>query len=121
MLKKKKDSNQPVTIGDFQEFTKFAIENFATKKNLENFATKKELQSVELRLDNKIEKVEKRLENKITESQNKVMDGIDAVMREVKTWREEDAAHKVNHRDITSDIQDHGRRIKQLETQAGSS
>ena len=88
MLKiKKKDLNQPTTLGDFQElaegiaeivvtkdefndFTKKAFKTFTTKDDLKDLATKQEL----------------------TKFKSDVLDKVDAVFHEVKAMREEQSA-----------------------------
>ena len=88
MLKiKKKDPNQPTTLGDFQElaegiaeivvtkdefndFTKKAFKTFTTKDDLKDLATKQEL----------------------TKFKSDVLDKVDAVFHEVKAMREEQSA-----------------------------
>jgi len=167
-MQNKKDSNQPVTQGEFRKFaddmrefadfvvnhaatkedlkgfaikddlerfatkddlerfaTKNDLERFATKDDLERFATKKELHSFReaaVRLFASKEDLldsERRLEVKITNFKDEVLTAVDAVMGEVKTIREERAAHVLRHDRVDETLAGHEKRLKRVETHAG--
>ncbi|MBI2050480.1 MAG: hypothetical protein HYT31_01595 [Parcubacteria group bacterium] len=88
----KKDLQQPVTVGDFVEFTDFVIGNVAMKTDLAQ--------------------VESRLTDKIYTSQDKVMKKLDIVLTEL-------SATSGNADQYRDEVKDHEERIKHLEAHSG--
>ena len=111
----KKDLTQPLTLGDFQEFTKGLDKVIAAtvreeirpvEKRLDERITgvEKRISSVELRLVSRIDAVETRLEKKITEFKSDILNKVDAVFHEVKAMREEQTAKVGRDDDQDKDI-----------------
>lgn len=98
-----KDKNQPVTIGDFQEFADMVVNNFATKDDLKNelknyvtkddlkqelsrLATKEDLTNFEIKMDQKMGTMEAKLEAKIEEQTDKVLTSNDKLVKKLDTF-----------------------------------
>ena len=104
-----KNSNQPLTLGDFQEFTsglgvaiaetvREEIQPFQERMERTIAATvREEIQPFQERMERTIAATvreemrpfEERIELKITEFKSETLTGVDAVLKEVKTIREE--------------------------------
>lgn len=84
---KNKDLTQPATVGDFQELAQGMAEIVVTKDEFKDF-TKKALKTFTTKDDLKD------LANKqeLTQFKSEILQGVDAVMKEVKTMREEQTA-----------------------------
>jgi len=59
------------------------------------------------------------IEGNLANFKSEILTAVDKVLKEVTTKREEDAAHTINHRDITDDIQDLKKRTTRMEAHAG--
>ncbi|MEK7164573.1 MAG: hypothetical protein AAB779_01370 [Patescibacteria group bacterium] len=95
---------------DFQEFVSFAVETFATKQDLKEglFANKEDVRRI-------VEKSEER----ILQAWNQVMTGNDAIAKEVKAMRQEQAAHFGSHKRQDEEIVQVKRRLDKVEAHVG--
>lgn len=134
-MKKPKDKDQPVTIGDFQEFAEFSVKTFATKQDLKDelkrYATKDDLKEVELRIVKKmdatirvvvreeIRPVEERLEKKITEFKDVILNSNDKLVRKLDTFITEQAMMAGGQSRHETDIKHLKQRVTHLEVKAG--
>ena len=88
----KKDLTQPLTLGDFQEFTDFFVEKVAMREDVERL---------------------------VKESTNTVLTKMDAVMGELKATREEQTAKVGRDDQQDEDIVELKTRVTAVEQQAG--
>lgn len=63
-----------------------------------------------------IDQMDQRIETKFKAYTNKVLTGLDKVMKELETMREENAAGTLQARRFEEQVEDHEKRIKQLES-----
>ncbi|MEK7125632.1 MAG: hypothetical protein AAB880_01825 [Patescibacteria group bacterium] len=104
------DLDQPVTRREFQEFASFAGETFATKQDLkEGLSANKE----------DVRRIVEKSEERIMESFRHVMTGNDAIAKEVKAMREEQAAHFGSHKRQDEEIVQVKRRLDKVEAHVG--
>lgn len=94
-----------------KSYLKKALEPFATKKDLEKFATKTDI----YRLENRVDDLEEKFIGKLVEFKDKILNAVDAVIKEVKAMREEQTAHSGQHMRISDEIENHEERIEKLE------
>ena len=85
-----KNSNQPLTLGDFQKFTSglgVAIAE-TVREEIQPFQERME-RTIAATVREEMRPFEERIELKITEFKSETLNGVDAVLKEVKTIREE--------------------------------
>lgn len=61
------------------------------------------------------EEFREELEKKLTDFRDKILNAVDAVMKEVVAMREEQTIHFHQHEQINEKLDDHEQRIKKLE------
>jgi len=111
----KKDLDRPVTIRDFHEFVDFASKTFITKVDSKNFATKDDLRLFATKDDLR----DFARKDDLHSFKDQILTAVDGVMHEVKAMREEQSAHAHRHDQVDEKINNHERRLKQVENHAG--
>ena len=115
---KRKNLDQPTTVGDFQELAEGIAEIVVTKdefrdytkKAFKTFATKDDLQELKRDLPTK---------NEMQEIKNEIITSNEKIAGEIKTMREEQKVHSINHSDTNKDVKDLKHRMEQVESHAG--
>lgn len=104
-----KDKNQPVTIGDFEEFADMVVNNFATKDEVRSIV-KDEVEKV---LDNKIGPIiQDKVEKVMGEYVNIMLDSNDKLVKKLDTFETERTV-------LRGHINDHEDRITVVEKHVG--
>lgn len=113
----KKDLDQPVTLGDFQEF----VDGFGeVVTDIVQKANQKTAGIIQRDNQNMLEEI-RASNGKVFSANENLMMSNDRIAGDIKAMREEDAAHRINHHDITNDVLDLKKRTSRLEAHAGIS
>ena len=121
---KKINLDLPATKRDLQKAvvklaTKEELKKLATKEELEKLATKKELKGVEqaLRIEIRLanQETKEEIKKEITQSKSQMLDVLDKFLGELDTSRDERAIDAEQKSRDRKKLENHGRRIKNLE------
>jgi hypothetical protein len=125
-MKKSKDKDQPVTIGDFQDFADFVINTAATKDDLKLIKDdlkhiKKELttgDAIRKIVKEEVRPMKEELEDKITEFKDAILKSDDKLVKKLDHFLTEQAMLGGIQSRHETDIEKLKGRVTRLETKA---
>jgi len=121
---KEKNLQQPLTLGNFIEFTDFVADNVAMKSDIIGLDSRiggleKKMTQMEIRLDSRIDRVETRLEGKITDFRDEILTSYDKIAKKLDILLTENAVKVGRDDEQDQEIADTKHRVRTIEHRVG--